>query len=164
MIIELQHSSMTHAYIDCFSSGCWEFFNYLLSACFFFHRTRVAALVKHWNYCCSSFHGLRGCYHKVNKHASAAVSDILQCSNLEFTDICNIDLQIKTPHPWVRFTHNHIVTTVEPPLTLTSLQWPLLFVPADKKSIYWLLLKPLYNGLLFDFTINDHFLLSPSWP
>ena len=36
---------------------------------------------------------------RYNKHASAAVSDILQCSNLEFTDICNIDLQIKTPHP-----------------------------------------------------------------
>ena len=94
----------------------------------------------------------------------SCIKDILQCSNLEFTDKCNIDLQIKTPHPWVRFTCNHIVTTLEPPLTLTSLQRPLLFVLADKKSIYWLLLKPLYNSLLFDFTINGHFLLSPSWP
>ena len=94
----------------------------------------------------------------------SCIKDILQCSNLEFTDKCNIDLQIKTPHPWVRFTCNHIVTTLEPPLTLTFLQRPLLFVPADKKSIYWLLLKPLYNSLLFDFTINGHFLLSPSWP
>ena len=59
----------------------------------------------------------------------SCIKDILQ---LEFTDICNIDLQIKTPHPWVRFTCNHIVTTVKPPLTLTSLQQPLLFVPVDK--------------------------------
>ena len=165
MIIELQYLSMT--YMHTLITSLWAADNSLITylvQVFFFNRTWVAALVKHWNYCCSSFHGLRGCYHKVNKHASAAVSDILQCSNLEFTDICNIDLQIKTPHPWVRFTHNHIVTTVEPPLMLTSLQWPLLFVPADKKSIYWLLLKPLYNGLLFDFTINGHFLLSPSWP
>ena len=85
---------------------------------------------------------------------------------LEFTDICNIDLQIKTPHPWVRFTHNHIVTTVEPLLTLTSLQRPLLFVLADKKSIHWLLLKPLYNSLLFDFTTATFFCpqVGHRWP
>ena len=41
---------------------------------------------------------------------------------------------------------------VEPPLTPTSLQRPLFFVPADKKPIQWLLFKtslqwpPLYNG------------------
>ena len=87
----------------------------------------------------------------------SCIKDILQCSNLEFTDIRNIDLQIKTPYPWVRFTRNHIVTTVEPLLTTTSLQWPLLFLPADKKSIHWVLLKPLYNGLLFDFTTATFF-------
>ena len=156
---------MTHAYIDCFSSGCWEFFNYLLSACFLFSQNpsgcscqalKLLLFKLSWSPGLLS-QGKQACL-------CSCIKDILQCSNLEFTDIRNIDLQIKTPHPWVRFTHNHIVTTVEPPLTLTSLQWPLLFVPADKKSIYWLLLKPLYNGLLFDFTINGHFLLSRSWP
>ena len=51
--------------------------------------------------------------------------------------------------------------TVEPPLTATSLQRPVFFVLADKKSIHWPLFKtsiqrpPLYNG---------HFLLYPRWP
>ena len=38
------------------------------------------------------------------------------------------------------------VVRVEPPLTATSLQWP-LFCP-DGQSIHWLWFKPLYNGHL----------------
>ena len=87
----------------------------------------------------------------------SCIRDILQCSNLLFTDICNIDPQIKTHHPWVRFFRNHIVNILKPLLTATSLQWPLLFILPDKKSMHWLLLKPLYNGHLFDFTMAAFF-------
>ena len=41
--------------------------------------------------------------------------------------------------------------TVEPPLTVISLQWPLF----GGQSIHRLSFKPLYNG---------HVLLSPRWP
>ena len=43
------------------------------------------------------------------------------------------------------------LNTVEPPLMATSLQRPLFFVPADKRSIHWILFKTSlqYNGHLF---------------
>ena len=43
---------------------------------------------------------------------------------------------------------NPVTNTVQPPLTATSLQRPLFFVPADKKSKHWFLWTRLYNGYL----------------